>query len=147
MTTPDRILDSLADFQSWKQGRRKFDLIDYAMCTATPDSLCAFLELVDPLLIKHDGHFFLAHQFDLAAYEAWHVKLDKISEIQKVMNHIHISSLVQDQEVGDGVALHIAQRLAGCWSRTFQHLGLKAECYGSCLDDAQVTFFTATDGA
>jgi hypothetical protein len=141
MRTPSEVLENLSEFQLWAAGKPRFDLIDYAMCSATADLLCSFLELVEPQLIQHNGHYFIAHQFDTDTYETWKSTLSDSQAIQRVMNHIHISSLLQEQEVSDVVAVHIAQGLARCWSRAFGHLGLKAEAYGSSLEDAQVTLF------
>jgi hypothetical protein len=146
MKTPRDVLNSLQDYRAWANGKPRFDLIDYAMCTSTSDGLCAFLELAVPPLRLHDGSYFLEHNFDEATYEAWRSRLGSIEDVQRVMNHLHVSSFLQGEDVPDIVAVHIARGLAECWSRAFGHLGLEAVALGSTLQDAQVTLFRRAPG-
>jgi len=141
LRTPTDILPELKDYQAWRAGKTDFDLIDYAMCTGTPDALCSFFELTDPDLVVHEGEYFLAHQFKIEVYESWKERLKSIEEIQRVMNHVHVSSLLQGQEISDAVAKFVAEQLANAWRRAFADRGLTVEAYGTNLHDAQVTFF------
>jgi hypothetical protein len=142
MKLPADVRRDLSDFQRWADGKARFDLVDYAMCIGTPDILFAIFELLEPELVLHKGHYFLAHQFDQSVFEEWAEKLEDMREIQRVMNHVHVSGLVQGQEIGGETAVLIASTIARFWGRSFAHLGLSAEAFGTELDDAQVTLFS-----
>jgi hypothetical protein len=143
MKTPPEIVSSLTDFDAWRAGSQHFDMIDYAMCVTTPDLLCMMLELADPELVLHDGDYFLAHHFDAAVHRQWCEQLRDSREVQRVMNHIHLSSLLQNTTVADHVAVHLANRLAALWSLVLRDKGLVAEAEGTGLTDAAVTFHRA----
>ncbi|MBK9260712.1 MAG: hypothetical protein IPM54_12950 [Polyangiaceae bacterium] len=134
----------LADFDAWcKSGPQGADisLIDYVGFVATPDLLFGFASLFWPDLIVHEERRFLASGFSPALYEQWRAKGLNSREIQRVMNHVHISTLFQNQQISDEIAVEAARLLATTWSRTLGPEGLAAEAVGSNLDDAAVTFF------
>jgi hypothetical protein len=139
MKVPADVLADLPDFREWADGEREFDLWDYAMCVATPDLFLALLEVLEPELVLHDGEYFLAHGFSAEVYEQWCQKLDDKLAIQRVINHLHISSLFQGRAVPDRVAAFAATHLARHWSLVFADKGLVGEAYGDNLDEAEVT--------
>lgn len=141
MTVPSSVLDALQDFQQWKAGRDDFDLLDYVGCVATPDLFYAFLSLLNPELIRHDGELFLASHFERSTYDEWIARVGDPVEAQKAMNHIHVSTLFQGQVVPDAVATDVSKRIAEHWSRMFSSDGLVAEAFGASFDDAQVTLY------
>jgi len=138
------ILAKLADFQEWsKTGAEKgpISLLDYVGFVATPDLLFGFAELFCPDLIVHQGWHFLGSGFSADVYEQWLRAGKSPREIQRVMNHVHVSTLLQQQVISDDVAVEVARIIAEIWSRTLGPEGLVAEVVGSNFDDAAATFF------
>jgi hypothetical protein len=133
------LLESLEDFKAWRRDSPGFDLWDYVQCVGTPDHFFAFAELFCPTLIQHEGHYFQASGFTPALYQEWMDSLHDPIAVQKMMNHIHISSLFQEGELSNAVASEAAARLATLWNLTLAGKGLVAEAFGG--DDAQVTFY------
>lgn len=138
--SPD-LLAQLGDYQAWKGKATEFDLLDYVQCVATPDLFFGFLALLRPELVRHKGDYFLASHFVPETYERWMEELSDPVEVQKVMNHLHISALIQGQEVSDLLARGIALRLAECWSEVFSSHELVGEAYGDTFENAHVTLF------
>lgn len=142
------IMDQLKDFQLWAQSGgnpEAFTLLDYVGCIATVDKVLAFAELFSPEILVHKGRHFLASGFSQEIYEEW-VKAGKGTEdIQRVMNHIHISTLLQDQEVTDEAALKVARVISEIWSKTLSSYGLQVEAIGAGFHDAAVTFFESDE--
>jgi hypothetical protein len=137
----DKILTDLKEFQAWRRSKGDFDLLDYASCIATPDSFFAFHALFAPTLVLHEGFYFLASHFKASLYVDWMQQLRDPIAVQKVMNHIHIATIFQQQYISDHVAVEAATRLAECWSQLFANKGLVAKAFGSNLHDAEVTLF------
>lgn len=142
---PNRsIIAQLANFNEWsKTGPEPatISLLDYVGFVATPDLLFGFAALFWPDLIVHDGLRFLASGFSAEAYDDWKRTGKAPQEVQRVMNHLHVSTLLQQQVVSDEVAVEAARVIATIWSRTLGPEGLVAEAVGGGLDDAAVTFF------
>lgn len=141
MTRLSILYPYMDDFNAWRKGAEDFDIIDYAMCVASPDLLALVLGLAEPEVVLHDGEYFLAHGFRADIYWQWLERLSDKREVQKVMNHIHLTSLLQEGRVPDDVASFIGQSLARIWSKTLRDKHLVAKMYGSGFDDVQVTFF------
>lgn len=142
------LLHQLGDLQKWKRSGKTVDfrLIDYVFCVGTPDLLFGYAELLVPELIEQDGALFIAERFDQDTYHSWMSRLNDQVAVQRVMNHLHLSSLLQDQEVSDNVAREAAIRIASVWSRVFAEKGLVGEVYGSTLDDLEVSLVAAKLG-
>jgi hypothetical protein len=83
-----------------------------------------------PELIQHDGLRFLSSRFSEETYEAWLQKDLTPKEIQKVINHIHISTLLQGQEVSDEAAAEAAKVIGIIWRRTLGADGPEVEVWG-----------------
>lgn len=141
MTNNDDMIQLLSDYQAWKAQSSQLDLLDYAGCVATPDLLFAFSALLWPELILHEGNYFLKSHFDAATYDQWMRQLGSPAEVQKVMNHIHISTIFQQQEVAPEVARAAAQRITEFWSLAFAGKGLIARAYGTDSSDLEITLF------
>src|SRR5688572_30229270 len=111
-------MDSLSDVSAWRStgpsggDASDFGLLSYLSCVATPDLLFAFAELLAPSLVEHEGSYFIAERFDERIYDDWRAKLGDPRDIERVINHIHISSLFQDQHVTDEMALAAANLIA-----------------------------------
>ena len=138
------ILSTLKDYQAWSAGKSDFDLLDYVTCVATPNLFFGFGELFFPELVHHAGNYFLASHFRAALYDEWLARLKDPLAVQKVMNHVHISTLFQQQVVPDLVAVAVAKQLAASWSLSLADKGLIGEAYGKTLEDLEVTFFRKT---
>ncbi len=141
MRVPHEILAKLGDYQAWRSKKPDFDLLDYVTCVATPDLLFGFMELLCPSLVLHEGNYFLASHFDATKYNEWMSRLRDPIAVQKVMNHLHISTLFQQQDVPDLVAREAAQQIAACWSKFFADKGLTGAAFGDTFQDAEVTLF------
>lgn len=138
------VLSQLANFNAWlKTGSsaEKIDLLDYIGFVATPDLMFGFASLLWPELIIHDGLHFLASGFSPAIYERWKQTGCNAQDIQRAMNHIHVSTLLQNQEISDEVATEAAHLIASFWSRTLGPDGLVVDVVEGGLDQAAVTFF------
>jgi hypothetical protein len=134
----------LGDFHSWSKGgpdKKMVSLLDYVGFVATPDLLFGFAALFWPDLVVHDGLRFLASGFSSEVYDQWRAAGRNPLETQRVMNHVHVATLLQQQGVSADVAVEVAHSIAAIWSRTLGPEGLLAEAIGSSLDDAAVTFF------
>ncbi len=146
---PNVPLDSLRDVSAWRStgppggAESAFGLLSYLSCVATPDLLFAFAELLAPDLIEHEGSYFIAERFDERSYDEWRTKLADGRDIERVLNHIHISSLFQDQDVTSETAMAAANLIAETWTRRFQPLGLIGVALGDSFDTAEVTLHRA----
>jgi hypothetical protein len=147
MRVKDSVLSQLRDFHAWAAGGATagpISLLDYVGFIGTPDMLFGFAELFHPELTVHEGRRFLASGFSNATYDAWVQQGRTPEEIQRVMNHLHISTLFQQQEISDEVAVEAARAIASIWSRTLGPDGLTVEAIGADFTDAAVTFFERT---
>ena len=133
----------LSDFTAWKatgpSDDKEFGLLGYLGCVATPDLLFAFVELLAPELVRHEGSYFIAERFSVEVYEQWQSRLDDPREIERVVNHLHMTTLFQEQDVPDEVAVAAAHTIAELWTRHFESLGLVGVAYGETFDSAEVT--------
>jgi hypothetical protein len=141
----NKIIPNLRDYSRWKETDlgEGITLFDYAGFVATPDILCAIFSLFFPACVFYRGGYFLANHFDEALYETWSDKLDSTVEIQRVLNHVHVSTVLQNQEVSDMMACQCAELLGLAWERSLRQFDVRIESGGSGYDDAYVTFFQA----
>jgi len=138
------VLARLEDFQRWKASSAdpgSFDLFDYVVSTGTPDLFFGFLELLCPELLVYRGNYFIASRFDESLFWVWWEKLLDIRKVQKIINHIDMVTIFQQQNVHDSVAEFAAKCIAEAWSKQFHAEGLVAEAYGEGLYGAHVTLF------
>lgn len=141
-----RVLAELSDFQAWvSNSSSPVTLLDYVGFVGTPDLLFAFAALFQPEIVVHDGFRFLAGGFTAATYDSWKQRGLSGPAIQKVMNHVHISTLFQNQEVSVEVALAAGNLLRDFWRRTLDQ-DLAVESGGTDLHDAYVTFYDEEPG-
>jgi hypothetical protein len=139
---PSKILGMLKDYNSWSRSEtelKTISIFDYLCFTATPDALFAFASLFFIELIKYEDGLFIKERFDEAVYGEWKKRLDSVAEIQRVMNHIHIRQIFQNQVISDELAFESAKLIQNIWSRTFESDGLKAEVHGKTSQDISVT--------
>jgi hypothetical protein len=136
------VLKMLHDFRSWnsgKDGSQPISIFDYLCFTATPDALFAFASLFFIELIKYEDVFFIKERFDERVYREWKKRLDNVVEIQRAINHIHISQIFQNQDVDDELAFEVANLIQKIWSRVFAGDGLIAEVHGETAQDISIT--------
>ena len=144
MRLKESVMSQLNDFRAWSAtgaAPGPISLFDYVGFIATIDSLFGFAALFLPDLVVHDGLRFLASGFSGETYDAWVREGKTPHEIQRVMNHVHISTLLQQQEVSDEAAVEAARVIAEIWSRTLGTEGLIAEAVGTGFADAAITFY------
>lgn len=144
MRISEAALKCLADVAKWQSSGPQCEpisLLDYVGFVGTPDMFFAFAELYSPSLVVHEGYRFLASGFSVETYESWVETGASGSEIQRVMNHVHISTIFQNQEVSDLVAVEAARVLGEMWERTLGPQRLQICATGTSLADVAVTFW------
>jgi len=144
MATLEDVVAGLPDLALWRStaGGKEISLLDYVGFVATPDLLFAFAELFRPALILHSGVYFIKDRFDAALFDEWKERLGDVRSVQKMMNHLHLSTLFQNQVISDDVAVWSSRVIADIWSSTFSHLGLEGLAFGESLHDAAVTLYS-----
>jgi len=139
-------LRELDDFQSWNEGKtgaERLPLFDYVTFEATPDLLLGFAALFFCELTEVEGHYFIAEKFDAAVYEDWKRRQPDSREIQRSMNNLHMSTLLQNAEVTDAQAKVCAQVIAAAWNEVHGPRHVVAEVHGTTLEDLAVTLVNA----
>jgi hypothetical protein len=146
MSSSADLLDSLPAFAAWNQGKPDQDRItifDFLCFNATPELFFAFASLLRPELILVEDSYFIKERFGEAAYKAWKEKLSEPRDIQHVMNHVHLTSVFQNQDVADDVALVIARTIELTWNQLFAELKLKAVVDGSEFGDLSISLVSS----
>lgn len=142
----DETLKMLADFQSWneqKPGAARISIFDYLCFNATPDLLFGFASLFFCELVEIEGNYFIKERFGASAYGDWKKTTTDIRAIQRVMNHVHMRSLFQQQQMTDSLALACANLIAEAWNRVFKEKSLVAEVHGQTFEEISVTLVAA----
>lgn len=144
MKVDKTVIGQLKEFRSWAESGpnpKSFTLLDYVGCIATMDTFFAFAELFSPEIIVHEGRHFLASGFSIEIYDQWIAAGKSGEDIQRVMNHIHISTLLQDQEITEKVSLEVARVISEIWSKTLSSYGVLTEVIDAGFQDVAVTFY------
>lgn len=147
MRIHEAVRSQLADVRAWaKTGSTpdEFSLLDYVHCIGTPDSLFAYADLFAPDMIVHDGMHFHAAGFSVEVYNQWIARGTSRRETQRVMNHVHVTSLMQGAEITDEIAVEAARVIAAIWALTLAPLHVAVEHFGDTVEDAAVTFYDPT---
>jgi hypothetical protein len=137
------ILTQLQDFQRWAStgaSSGAASLLDYVGFVGTLDGLFAHAELFYPERVIHNGRQFLASGFTPQLYDDWISRGLRPKEVQRVLNHVHVSTLLQNQAVTDEAAVEVAKVIAHIWNRTLGPEGVIVESAGATFADAAVTF-------
>lgn len=145
MATLEEVIAGLPDLARWRSsaaGGKEISLLDYVGFVATPDLLFAFAELFRPALVFHEGVYFIKDRFDSKSFDEWRSRLGDLESVQKMMNHLHISTILQGQSIPDDVAVWSARLIADIWSSVFFQLGLRGLAFGESLHDAAVTLYS-----
>jgi hypothetical protein len=137
-----KVVRQLEDYQAWKVSSPvEFSLFDYIGCISRPDLLFAFAELFCPTLVLYNDHYFIESRFSEEVFIQWKNSGKSDSEIQKIMNHIHISTIFQNQDISSEVAVASAHTIAKIWKLVFGKKGLKTQTAGNDLHSAEVTLY------
>jgi hypothetical protein len=139
-------LKMLRDFNSWNEGKTadaRISIFDYLCFNASPDLLFGFASLFFCELIRVDGHYFIRERFDEEVYREWKAGNYEVRFIQKMMNHIHMRSLFQKEQLSDALALSCAQMIRDIWNKVFSDKSLVAEIDGESSEDISVTLVAA----
>lgn len=140
----NRYLNRLKDFSSWNEGKsddEKITLLEYATFVTTPDILFAMDALLSPEIIHYEGGVFIKDKFDKEIYSLWKAKNLSILETEKVMNHIHLKTVLQSDCDDFEVARQSAHIICKFWNVWFAKDGLEACIFGDNLDSLAVTLF------
>lgn len=133
-------LRALSDYQSWKEGEDgPATLLDYAAYTATPDQLFAYAALFFRELVEVDGHYYFADEFDAAVYERAKAELPDGRDVQRRLNALAISRVLQSADVDDAAAKSCAMLIAAAWNALHADEGVTAEVHGETLENLVVT--------
>jgi hypothetical protein len=138
-------LPDLPDLQSWRRANNNpaISLLDYVGFVGTMDSMASHAALFDPDLVDFEGARFLAHRFSVEGAEQWRAQGLSLPDIQRVMNHVHVSTLLQSG-ASDEASDWFAERLASIWRKTI--VGANVEVSGRGYHEATVTFSEKTTG-
>ena len=141
MKVSRNLLKQLRRINEWKdhQGNSSdIDLLDYVGFECTPEIFFALAELFSPELIEYEGGRFLKSHFDSATFYSWQDKGFSMIDAQIMLNHIHVRTIIQGQEVSDELANAIANTIKFFWSLSIKdaHIQVLASTY----DDLAVTF-------
>ena len=136
------VLGDLKEYSSWNKGKAnddKITLFDFATFIATPDMLFAISELFNPELFWFDGCCFIKEKFSKEAYGSWKSKGLEKTEIEKVMNHIHITSILQGEELELNMAESCSELIVYMWNKAFISKDVVGAVIGTELNDLAVT--------
>jgi hypothetical protein len=150
MKIPESHLGLLSDFQGWNEGKAVHDritLLDYVSFNATAELLLGFGELYFCELILVDDNYFIESRFDFSIYAKWKASLPDMRAIQRVINHVHIRTLLQSNPVSDELAVACAETIAKAWNEIHRAKSLCAEVHGSVFDDISVTLVASLNPA
>jgi hypothetical protein len=140
MNQKDPIFSRLPDVRAWQREHRPLSPLDFVALEGRPSLLFAYSSLLDPDLENVDGRFFLSNRFDRELLDNWEAKGVKGAEAQRVINHIHMSYLMQDEcsdvEILDAAAVAVSNT----WRKTLP-AGVTVEIIGAQTEDVSVTFF------
>lgn len=140
MRFTDEQLQRLGDFQSWKESEDGVvTLLDYASYTATPDQLFAFAAVFFRQVVEYDHHYFFVDAFDQSTYERLKERHPDGREIQRTVNGLPVSRLLQNAAIDDAAARDCAQLIAAAWNEVHGRKGLVAEVHGASFEDLIVT--------
>lgn len=81
-----------------------------------PDQAIALCRLLLPSFIEHEGCVFIEYQFKQKAYESWKENLTDRSQIESMINHVHVYDLfTSDAEITECSFEAFARVLANTW--------------------------------
>src|SRR5690606_1124792 len=107
---------------------------------ATPDLFFGFRALFFAEVVRDQGRLFLASGFDGHLYESWKAEGLSDQHVQKLLNHVHVGTLFQNQAMSADLAVAAGSALAEIWQRGFRG-AVRVEWGGTDLSDLYVTFF------
>jgi hypothetical protein len=85
-------------------------------------SVLILSNLFSPQFIEYKGFIFLKYQFSESGLEQWLDELNNLSEVQKVMNHIHLTQLFYKDDPNDDTNYEMFKILCDivkyCWTGT-----------------------------
>jgi hypothetical protein len=142
MRIPTEALARLPDYQSRNAGRSesaRISLEEYATLVATPDLLFAFAALFFCEMVEVEKHYFIKERFERGVYEDWKTRRDDLRDIQRVMNRLQVSTLLQGAQMDDALARSCAELLAAVWTEVHIRRGVTAEVHGTTANDLSVT--------
>jgi hypothetical protein len=143
VTVPDAIAAELESLKQWSSGSgAKLSSFDFVGLVATPDLFFAFSELLQPEITEYGGGSFIASRFSPSVFGLWQERGTELRDIEKVMNHVHVSWIVQNQSISDQMAIAIAERLAEVWRLTLSRYDVEVSAIGDGLMDAAATFWS-----
>lgn len=137
--------DFLKEYSSWNRGKKtdqKITLFDFATFIATPDLIFAMSALFSPKLVAHDGSFFIDQKFSIPNYERWKKQGLSSVEIEKVINHIHMTTILQSSDVDYLEAKKCADLITSMWNKCISEESVKAIVVGEVIEDLAVTIFS-----
>lgn len=141
----NKAISKLTEYSSWNYGKAEADqitLFDFSTFIASPDLIFAMQALLSPDIIRHAECCFLEEKFDLEVFCLWQEKKLSKNQIEKVMNHIHMTRIIQDGCYDYEILKCCAEIICEFWNMKFKNEGLIAEYFGDDLDNLAITLST-----
>ncbi len=135
-------LDKLPDFEKWRAiNGESFSMFDYIFASSHVEIAIAYTKVFWPDFFEYKGGYFLKDIFDESIYQQWEEKLKgNISEIEKVINHLHIEDLFQDTEsFSQQNILYLGSIIAEMWSARLSQLYPSVKFEVNCEQEDYVT--------
>lgn len=96
-------IKSLKRFQNWmsKWNNPSLGLWDYAAYNSNPDLLLSIISILYPNTIEYENCIILEKSFDKENFASWKKESYTNTQIECVLNHLHIYDLFNNQEEGE----------------------------------------------
>lgn len=142
MKIPGSISRDFSRINEWSvKNSKTFSPFDFVFLAGNIELLISYSSLFDPVILEYKMGIYLADRFDEESYCLWAKEGYDEKEIQRVMNHLHMQSLSQDDSYSPRVMDFAANTLAGIWRKTLPR-GTSVEVVGLGTEDVAVTFWT-----
>ena len=116
---PDALAATLDEVQAWAgQSGEVITALDFAQLAGSAGLLCAYAALLAPDLVEVEGRWFLRDKFSRANYDNWVRNLGDRAHVQMMMNHLHLSSFLQNGASDESIEMKAAEMLRAIWQKT-----------------------------
>jgi len=112
-------------FQNWKNQWEKPEQMgswSYISFNIHPDNLLIVGELFFPKMVEVEDYVFFEEKFDEASFQNWKTSMPGDTNLEKIINHIHIYDLFENcsDEIEEATFIEIANLLKTTWDNFFK---------------------------
>ncbi|QDH72323.1 hypothetical protein [Brevundimonas sp. M20] len=133
----------ISTLDAWNEGAvSKIGLEDLSSLSGGSGLFLSYASLFSPKLTEVGGGHFLSFRFDEGIYLEWIGSGRAISDVELVMNHVHMTYFAQGEDVSIDVLDKMAEVLFHFWSLGLP-AGVSPVILGKGTVDVSVTFFTS----